>query len=149
MGKFGKPLYMKTLLCIVACLFSITVIAQTKLISFRSHSGNNANFRSALEHDLFDIHNSNFGLVEEHKIDSVIMDSKDKIIVIRRRYVNSYARDVWRDNLTIVNAGDVFSAADMPGLKKALRKRYRYASLESTLFIGFDKKFKKIVVVGN
>jgi hypothetical protein len=132
---------MKPLISIVACLFSLTGYAQTKLISFRSHSGSNANFRTAVEKDLFDIGNSNFGIVEREVIDSVVMASKNKIIVSRKFY-GSGKSDKW-DTLTSASASDIFAASNVESLKAALQKKYHRAMLDKTHFIGFDNKFKQ------
>ena len=131
---------MKALITFIACLFSITGYAQTKLISFRSHSGSNANFRTAVEKDLFDIGNSNFGIVEREIIDSVVMESRNMIIV-SRRFFGSGKSDQ-RDTLTGKNASEVFDAANVQSLKAALQKKYRKAMLNKTQFIGFNNKFK-------
>jgi hypothetical protein len=136
---------MKTLISIVACIFSITAFAQTKLISFRSHSGNNANFRLAVEKDLFDIGNSNFGIITTAKIDSVIMASGKTIIVIRGVYTrgdNRNRHQATRDTLTRANASNVFAASNMQSLKAALQKKYPWTSLQGVPFIGFANRFK-------
>lgn len=132
---------MKIVIYITVCLYAVTGYGQTKLISFRSHSGNNVNFRTAVEHDLFDIGNSNFGLIEVDKIDSVIMVSNDRIIVLRRR-LGSGIKKARRDTLTRTNASDLFAATSIQSLKTALRNKYDRASFDNTIFIGFNDKFK-------
>lgn len=132
---------MKPLICIAACLLSITGYAQTKLIAFRSHSGSNAHFRTAVEKDLFDIGQSNFGIIEMEEIDSVVMESKNRIIVSRRFYgsIKGYKRDT----LTRANGREFFAATNVQMLKGSLHKKYRKAMLDNTHFIGFDNKFKQ------
>jgi hypothetical protein len=134
---------MKMVICIVACLFSATVFGQTKLISFRSHSGNNAHFRTAVEHNLFDIGKSNFGIIITEKIDTVIMASHDKIIVLRKKY-HGERKDAFiffRDTLTRANASGIFEANRLESLKQAMHEKYWSAALDSVHFIGF-KKYK-------
>jgi hypothetical protein len=135
---------MKTVICIVACLFSATVFAQTKLISFRSHSGNNPHFRTAVEHNLFDIGKSNFGIIITEKIDTVIMVSNDKIIVLRKKFhgENNIAYKFTRDTLTRANASGIFAANSMERLKTELQLKYLVASIDSVRFIGFNNKYK-------
>jgi hypothetical protein len=135
---------MKMVIGIVACLFSATVYGQTKLISFRSHSGNNANFRTAVEHNLFDIGKSNFGIITTEKIDTVIMASNDKIVVLIKTYrVGSKKADGFsRDTLTRTNASGIFAANSMESLKAALQKKYMAVALDSVRFIGFNNKYK-------
>ena len=142
---------MKTLLCISACLFSFACFGQTKLISFRSHSENNANFRTAVEYNLFDIGNSNFGTSTQtiNKIDTVLLQGKNTIIVLRKSYdivipLNKVSNTKYhRDTLTRTKAADFFEANNIDSLKVKIRKMYRFAKLDSALFIGFDKKFKR------
>ena len=131
---------MKTWICIAACLFSVAGYAQTKLISFRSHSGSNAHFRTAVEKDLFDIGRSNFGIIETEEIDSVIRKSENRIIVIRRGL--GTGNKVKRDTLTKVNASEIFAATDERSLKMALHSKYIKASVNNISFIGFGRKFK-------
>jgi hypothetical protein len=146
LGTFGyKPFNMKIPACIVACLLSITAFAQTKLIAFRSHSGNNANFRTALENDLFDLSNSNFGYIATVQIDTVIMVSNNKIVVLKKRYYEGSRggpQYFYRETLTRANASDLFAATNMQSLKAAVRKKYRGAEVDSVRYIGFTKKFK-------
>jgi hypothetical protein len=135
---------MKMVIGIVACLLSATVFGQTKLISFRSHSGNNAHFRTAVEHNLFDIGKSNFGIKTTEKIDTVIMASNDKIIVLRKNYqgASNKAYRFSRDTLTITNASGIFAANSMESLKAALQEKYMSADLDKVRFIGFKNKYK-------
>lgn len=132
---------MKTLITVVACLFSITVFSQTKLISFRSHSGSNTNFRKAVDKNMFDIGHSNFGIVERETIDSVIMESKNRIIVVRNIYPMHEDRRL--DTLTSANASEVFKATNMIDLKAALYKKYSKIFSAHAHYVGFNKKFKQ------
>jgi len=141
---------MKTLTCLVACLFSIACFGQTKLISHRSHSGSNASFRTAVENNLFDIGNSNFGLIERYvdKIDTVILKTNSKIIVLRKssRIVSGRVDETTfiRDTLTKANAAGFFEADNVDSLKAEIHKMFKTAVLDSsTRFIGFDKAFKQ------
>jgi hypothetical protein len=146
LGTFGyKPLNMKIPALIVACLFSITAFAQTKLISFRSHSGSNANFRTAVEHDLYDLPNSNFGYPLVTQIDTIIRVSNDRIVVLKKSYYQgSHGGPQYfsRETLTKAKASELFAATNMQSLKAAVKKKYDWAEVDSTLYIGFDKKFK-------
>ena len=139
---------MKTVICMVACLYSATVFGQTKLISFRSHSGNNAHFRTAVENNLFDIGKSNFGIITTEKIDTVIMASNDRIIVLRKRFIKGNNQDYQfsRDTLTRANDSIIFAANSKESLKLALHEKYWSAALDSVRFIGFKKyKYSKTV----
>lgn len=129
---------MKIMIFLTTCLFSIAGYTQTKLISFRSHSGSNAHFRTAVEKDLFDIGKSNFGIVEVEKIDSVVMKSNNRIIVSRKFYGSG--RGYKSDTLTNANAKEFFEATSMHELQLALRLKYKKANVDNTHFIGFRFK---------
>jgi len=157
---------MKALLFVAACLYSITCLGQTKLISFRSHSGNNANFRTAVEADLFDSGSSNFGIIAHPvtKIDTVLLKDANTIIVMRKDY-SSYSGDVpiastkvkySRQIFTRAKRTDFFKALNVDSLKAKLKMEYQYpqypttlARLDSTVFIGFDKIFKQKTAKSN
>ncbi|RZL30277.1 MAG: hypothetical protein EOO96_18460, partial [Pedobacter sp.] len=65
---------MRTFLFIITCFISTVCFSQTKLIAHKSHSGSNANFRLAMNKNLFDIGQSNFGIVVKtikNKVDTV------------------------------------------------------------------------------
>jgi len=144
---------MKALIFVMACLCSVACFGQTKLISHRSHSGSDATFRTAVEHDLFDSNASNFGYYVAHvvTVDSVILKDNNKIIVLRKTYdvVGGGPRTphtnttYLRDELTKANAADCFMANSADSLKAKLHKLYTTAKLDSAIFIGFDKKFKQ------
>jgi hypothetical protein len=140
---------MKTLICIAACFFSVTCFGQTKLISFRSHSGSNANFHNAVELSLFDIGNSNFGIVVRtvDKIDSVILITDNKIVVQRKIYTMVQYRVqkivTLRDTIKKANAANFFKANNTDSLRSEIHKTYKAYILDSIRFVGFDKKFKQ------
>jgi len=130
---------------------------QTKLISHRSHSGTDADFRTAVEGNLFDIGNSNFGLRTEHidKIDTVILKSNNKIIVLRKEYniIRSGGKRFYNvvyssDTLTKASNADFFLANSIDSLKTKIsemyiRNKYKLVKVDSAVFIGFDKKFRQ------
>lgn len=134
---------MKLIISLTALLFSATTYGQTKLISFRSHSGNNAHFRTAVENDLFDIGRSNFGIVYKIKvIDSVMWTPDNSIIIVRKDDSLDGTTRFLRETFTWTNAPELFKASSVDSLKLAIRNKIKYANLENTHFIGFDKKFK-------
>ena len=147
---------MKTLNLIIACLFSFTCFGQTKLISFKSHSGNMVNFRSAVEQRLFDIGESNFGTRTEHieKVDSVVRKKNNKIIVLIKSYnivhpfgPKQYNRTYYKDTLSKDQYPKLFSTNSIDTLKAEIhetyKKKYKSVTLDSALFIGFDKQTRQ------
>jgi hypothetical protein len=68
---------------LLIALVALPAIAQTKLISHKSHSGSRATFGTALENNLFDIGDSNFGNPrQEYSIDSIILIEDNKAVVV-------------------------------------------------------------------
>jgi len=66
---------------ILVFLMQTMIFAQTKLIAHKSHSGSNANFNLALNEDLFDINESNFGNpIPRYSLDS-IRKVQDSVLV--------------------------------------------------------------------
>lgn len=151
-----KTIAMKAFNFIIACLFSLTCFGQTKLISFRSHSGNVVNFRSAVEQNLFDIGNSNFGIAIRHieKVDSVIRKNNNEIIILIKSYniahpfgPKQYNKTYHKDIISKVQFPELFSATSVDGLKSAISnvyiRRNESVTLDSALFIGFDKQTRQ------
>jgi hypothetical protein len=86
---------MKNCTLLLFAFFATFAHSQTKLISHKSHSGSNATFATALENDLFDIEESNFGLspmtIENYlKLDTVVYLSKKKIIRVTSEYTQRF-----------------------------------------------------------
>src|SRR5690348_14474249 len=90
---------MKTILIVLCSMITVTSLAQTKLIAFKSHSGNMANFSIALENELFSNEESNFGnppFKTVRKLDSVIYLSPTAVILIKKEYRypwSTYSKD--------------------------------------------------------
>ncbi len=73
--------------------FTFVSNAQTKLIAYKSHSGNSVDFTNAVSEDFFDSNVSNFGIIEKHfefeeKIDSVIFIDDNKSVIVSSRVAN-------------------------------------------------------------
>lgn len=131
-------------------LLCLTCFSQTKLISHRSHSGSNNNFRRAIENNLFDIENSNFGLSIQYveKVDSVILKSANTILISRKKYriINGKTDKTTRtiDTINRANSIQFFKAKNIDSLKKEIKRTYKLINLDSAKFIGFNKFFKSV-----
>ncbi len=84
-----KHLFLLSILAIGS--FTFYANAQTKFISYKSHSGNKANLNRALSRNLFSMGESNFGvapqrMVRNSKLDTVILLSETKAIMITSEY---------------------------------------------------------------
>lgn len=142
---------MRRLALVLLLLLPMFAVSQTKLIAFKSHSGNTKNFRAALSQNLFDLDNSNLGLDEsqtlvfEERLDSVVyLDANSVIlkstIVKKQRFTrqSDKAKKV-SDTLRFAKAGQPIDT-----LKKIIDYKYYFKnSTDSVKFIGFDKKSKK------
>jgi len=141
---------MKTLSFIVFCLFSAACLGQTKLVAYRSHSGSDANLRTAIDHEMFDMPNSNLGIAPGTyitKIDSVILVGHDQMTVVRNTYYTYQGKTkrayTMRDTVTKAAYAEMFSASNADELKAVLSKKYKTFKTDSTRFIGFSKKFSQ------
>ena len=153
---------MRKLMILFLSFFSVMVLAQTKLIAHRSHSGSNANFREMLDNDLFDVSDSNFGaapqrLVKNATLDTVIYISAEKAIMVTSEYCSyvdrfeeqnakeKFSRSLWKKGKDTVIEHPLFSRShSLDSIKDILRQQYYFKNnIDSVVFIGFDNKVKK------
>ncbi|MDI1256888.1 MAG: DUF2956 family protein [Flavobacterium sp.] len=125
---------MRKVCLLFVLFFAHSGIAQTKLISFKSHSGNLKNFRIAVENNLFDIGASNFGNPQEDYypvLDSVIFLSKDKSVFVFQRFGK-----LNKDTLSLPLLAKRHS---LDSIKPLLKNYYRYSrDTKDIKFVGFD-----------
>mgnify|MGYP006343227075 CR=1 FL=1 len=117
--------------------------AQTKLISYKSHSGNKINFKKAIENNLFDLHLSNFGLVTSYntRVDTVFKVNGHLVLCKITDYkVNGKTKDVMyrKDTLSLALSKPYNKLKDEKSMKKLLLKNYKTISISSLTII--DKK---------
>lgn len=141
---------MRIIFSLSLSLLCLTCFSQTKLISHRSHSGSNSNFRAAIENNLFDIENSNFGLSIQYveKVDSVVLKSPNTILISRKKYriINGKIDKTTKtiDTVNRANSIQFFKAKSIDSLKREIKRTYKLINLDSAKFIGFNKIFKSI-----
>ena len=140
---------MKKLVYILCCIFSLNCFAKTKLPPSNCRPGNPVRCPAAVGHGPFSINNSNFGQPTQIfilKVDSVILLTEDKIIILRKSYEGPNGstprrlKVVYRDTLHRVFEGRFFAIKSIDSLRMELRKRYRGFRVDSTVFVGFNKK---------
>ncbi len=150
---------MRKLLFILFGFWSMMCFSQTKLIAFKSHSGTTSNFKKALDEDLFDVSDSNFGeapqrRVKNAKLDSVIYISPEKAVMITSEYCSveqmgepsKYVfESVWNNGKDTVLQHPLFSRNhSLDSIKAVLKQEYYFKNnIDSVVFIGFDNKVKK------
>lgn len=150
---------MKQFVILLSLFISFVCNSQTKLISHKSHSGSAETFALAIENDLFDIEDSNFGYIIRTenfvKLDSVIYISENKVVRVSseytQRYKNSNKQKCSADELTKIKKDTIIIKPK--STKKGLTVKDVKANLDSlkiynnnlneTIYKGFDKKSKR------
>jgi len=143
---------------------SLSLFAQTKLISHKSHSGNTSNFAIALESNLFDIKDSNFGVapvryIEKAQLDSLIFLSDTAVIMVTselceitsitkpKRKQRVLDKRVWSAGKDTVFHHQLFTRTNsIEEIKKKLEQDYFFKNpVDSVKFINHEvpQKLKK------
>jgi len=157
---------MRQLFITLLIFASSSLVAQTKKIAYKSHSGNNENFKLALENNLFDMENSNFGHAPQREVktaqlDSVIFISDSLAIMVTSEYCtktnpsNNKPIDnprLWKAGQEKIYNHPLFSRKhSLDSIKTVLKKQYNFKNeIEKTVFVGYDNKkgkYKKSSIV--
>ena len=157
-----KFIKMRTLSTVILSLLCGIIFSQTKLISHKSHSGSNENFRVSVEENLFDIGDSNFGKITNEytenyeKIDTIIKISNTKIVRVKSNYYQVFERidkskvgkleylNTVRDTITIENA-NLISNDKLKTLAKTERKNIKTIDTNKVIIVNFKEKSLKEV----
>ncbi|MBL7746893.1 MAG: hypothetical protein JNM19_05660 [Chitinophagaceae bacterium] len=146
---------MKAFLLGIFSLVSLVVTAQTKKIAFKSHSGSDENFSIALEGNLFDMGNSNFGLPSDidkwpshlkpgtTELDSVIFIKDSVAVLVSHKKISVTDQRISKKDT--LHGRALFSRKiSVDSIRKGLIKEIYFTnSVDSVKFIGFDKKKKR------
>lgn len=127
--------------------FSLFFFSQTKLISYKSHSGNIKNFSA----DAIDISEGNLGrapdrIVKTAKLDSVIyVNENESILVTSSTCTTSFLeKSNWKPGREIVRNNKLFSSKNTDSVKKVLKSDYNFQNdIDKVIFVGFKKPTKK------
>ncbi len=132
-------------------------MGQTRLISFRSHSGDMRHFRSAIEHRAFDLEASNLGIaptetVKNAQLDSVIRLPDGKAILVTSEYCDETNRSTcrvvstekWSAGRDTVSRHPLFSNYhSLDSIKNILARDYNFRNnIEEVVFVGYDNNKK-------
>ena len=157
-----KFIKMRTLSTVILSLLCGIIFSQTKLISHKSHSGSNENFRVSVEENLFDIGDSNFGKITNEytenyeKIDTIIKISNTKIVRVKSNYYQVFERtdkskvgkleylNMVRDTITVENA-NLISNDKLKTLAKTERKNIKTIDTNKVIIVNFKEKSLKEV----
>ena len=136
---------MRTFLTCIFCYISVTCFSQTKLIAHKSHSGSNANFRLAMNKNLFDIGQSNFGIVVKtikNKVDTVSLNNNTILLhrKVEQELKGKITKKAFVTTINKYNQPQFFKVNNKEGLKELIKKTYGFDT-DSAAFIGFDKNF--------
>lgn len=131
---------MKKVLFISCCLCWLSSNAQTKLIAFKSHSGSAENFSPALDNNLFDMAESDFGLPPANVLDSVILIRKSVAVLVSNRE-GITGRPPKRDT---VRSKNLFNRkVPLDSVKNNIHHFIKFTNpVDSVKFIGFGNTVK-------
>ncbi|MEY4521537.1 MAG: hypothetical protein RIT10_722 [Bacteroidota bacterium] len=136
---------------------SSLAMSQTKRIAFKSHSGNETNFKTALAVSLFENEGSNFGIapqryVTEAHLDTVIFINDTTVELVTSHHSNfvddyriSTHPNLWKPgHETVVNHPVFNSDKTIEEMKEIVQKTYHFKNdISKVVFIGEPKVVKK------
>jgi hypothetical protein len=150
-----NSIQMRNVLLFFGCFFSVVCFSQTKLISHKSHSGNDTAFKVAIEENLFDIDNSNLGVAPNRYernavLDSVIYVSDDKVILVTSQFCIESDREnykilsskKWSAGRETVFHHKLFSKKHaLDSIKDVLKTQYSFRNdIDKVIFVGYDNE---------
>lgn len=150
---------MKTSILILFTIATTLSVAQTKLISHKSHSGTKAEFKKALSGNLFNIGNSNFGMAPERfvrnsKLDTVKLLSPQVAVMVTSESCHyedyngrpSSNSERWSAGTDTVFDHPLFNKKNsVEEIKRGLKNDYYFANnIDDVVFIGFDGKYATV-----
>ena len=153
-----NSIQMRNVLLFFGCFFSVVCFSQTKLISHKSHSGSDAEFRIAFEKKWFDADNSNLGVAPNRRernavLDSVIYVSDEQVILVTSEFcVESDREDYkilsskkWTAGRETVYRHKLFSKKHaLDSIKDILKTQYSFRNdIDKVVFVGYDNQAKK------
>lgn len=150
---------MKKITLVLLLLAGTAALGQTKKISYKSHSGSPENFSVALEENLFDMDNSNFGMAPQRNVvnaqlDSVIFISDSVAIMVTSEYcvkedtrTNKPISDpkLWSaGRATVINHPLFSKNHSLDSIRQVLKQQYNFQNpVEKVVFVGYDNQKNK------
>lgn len=126
--------------------------AQTKLISYKSHSGDMKFFEKSIVKDSYNTNYSNLGMapqryVTNSKLDSVIIIDDKKSVIVTSKFCKTRSGETlekWKSGRDTVYNHAIFSNENIDSVKNLLRKNYHFRNnIDSTVFLKYDTKTKE------
>lgn len=130
---------------------SLSMQAQTKMIAYKSHSGNTADFLNSVFKDIFDVNDANFGVAPERfvfnsKLDTVIFIDENKSVIITSKFCHEYISNdttVWKPGKDTLIDHSVFIISNLDSIKSNLKNYYFFRNnIDSVVFLKYDAKKK-------
>lgn len=143
---------MRFSILILSLFIVCNLTAQTKKIAFKSHSGNDENFKVALKQNLFDMEESNFGLpatksIYTKSLDSVIKITPAATILVVSNYSTETFPKKGKPMLTSIRRDTLYEDPlfskqhSLDSIRNVLKIRKTYQNpVSKIIFIGFDNK---------
>lgn len=131
---------------------SCQIFSQTKLISYKSHSGDMEYFEKSIVEDSYNTNYSNLGAAPERyvvnsKLDSVIIINDKKSVIVTSKFCKSWRSEKsekWKPGRDTVYNHTVFSDDNIDNVKKIFKENYNFQNdIDSTVFLKYDKKTKE------
>ncbi|UKN00956.1 hypothetical protein K6119_14570 [Paracrocinitomix mangrovi] len=141
---------MKCLLATSFLFFAFYGNAQTKLIAFKSHSGNMNYFISAIESNSFDMEPHNLGMaprkiVQFAQLDTVVkVNDSTAILVTTDKCKDEYRPhidpSIWKEGTDTVYNHPLWTCGNKDSIKDVVKRDFHFSNnIDSTVFIGFDQ----------
>lgn len=143
---------MTKLLLFSAFFLGLNSQAQTKLVSYKSHSGD---IKNIAREDLASL-DGNLGIAPERmitsaRLDSVLILDEHKSVIVTSRVCKSRITDKsskWKPGRDTVTDSRVFQMKNLDSMKSVLRSDYFFKNdMDSVVFMKYDarkKKFKNV-----
>ena len=150
----------KTIFSMCIVLLSVNlIVAQTKRIAFKSHSGNAVNFKKSLNTAIFDHEGSNFGMAPQRYVTEAFLDTvifiNDSTVELVTSHLSHFESDNYRTkpepsvlwkpgHETVVNHPVFNSDKTLEEMKEIIQKTYYFKNdISKVVFIGEPKAVKK------
>lgn len=133
-------------------LWSCKAFSQTKLISYKSHSGDMKYFEKSIVEDSYNVNYSNLGVAPERfvtnsKLDSVIIINDKKSVMVTSLFCKNRRNgntEKWKAGRDTVYNHAIFSSENIDSVKNIFRRDYNFQNdIDSTVFLKYDSKTKK------
>ncbi len=146
---------MRLLFILLFSFAGSSLLAQTKEIAFKSHSGNTEYFKTTLNDEFFDNGDGGFGLpaptkVKSYKLDSVFYISDTVSVIVIREYQRTEHEQEKNARLVGVRKDTLYRDSllghrhKLDSIKATLGKLGYYINpVEEIIFVGYDNKKSK------